>query len=123
MALENGSGKTKRNVVLLIVISLVLGPELYIFAPEILLFFQAAGVEYLIASMAVIFIPIKDYVVFWARKIFGNKQLRKYGIFIPFVFVAPFMPEIVLIMDIGIVSTLILVSSRLNDAFPLWLKR
>jgi len=123
MSIDNSSMKIKRNILLLILIGLALGPELYLFAPEILLFFQAAGVEYLVASLTLVFIPMKDYLVFWLQKIFANERLRKYGIFIPFVFVAPFLPEVVLIMDIGLISTLMLASSRLSLLFPLWLNR
>ena len=112
MKQNNDGKKSKWNIVLLILISFLLGPELYIFAPEILLFFQAAGVEYILASLALVFLPIKEYLLFWIYKVVNNEQLRKYGIFIPLVFLMPFLPEVAIVLDLGIASTLLLVAGR-----------
>jgi len=131
--MKNYSNKKTRNILLLIVIAIVLGPELYIFAPEILLFFQAAGVEYLLGSLALMFIPMKDYLLFWVQKITNNEQLRKYSILIPLVFILPFMPELAIVLELGAASTFLLATFRqsflvgIKDSigliFSIWPKR
>lgn len=103
-----------KKAALLLLVGLALGPELYIFAPEILLFFQAAGMEYLIGSAIIVMTSVRAYIMVWLRMIFENERFRKYVMVVPFAIIVSFMPEMIILMDVGIASTFLLINFRPN---------
>ena len=100
------------QILVLILVCILLGPELFVFAPEIVLFLDVVGLEMLMGSAAILLIPMREYILNLLRTVVRNEYFRKYGLLIPFVLVAPIMPELVVFMDVEILSALLLFQYR-----------
>lgn len=96
---RNSKLKIKR-ILLLVFICMLLGPQFFVFMPEIIFLVDLAGLEFIVFFIAMSLKPIKDHVVFWTHIIIKNKYFRKYGMLILLLFFAPLAPELFLLINL-----------------------
>ncbi|PCH59070.1 MAG: hypothetical protein COC19_07700 [SAR86 cluster bacterium] len=99
----NNYSKSTLNIIkvlLLVLICFLLGPELYLFMPEIVILFDVAVLEMLIFFIVMRLQYLKDHIVIWAHIIGRNRKFRNYGMLILCVAIAPFAPELFLLINV-----------------------
>lgn len=105
------------QLILVLLVCLIVGPELFIFLPEIVFYLDIAGLEFIITSLLMFLKPVRNRIAALVSIICENKFLKKHGMLIVFILVAPTMPELFEFIEaIGIclLLTCILVSFKEN---------
>jgi len=68
---------------------------------------DVVAVEYFVASSAILLIPLRERLPICAQMIGENEFSPNYGRVIPFVVIVAFMPELVAMMDVELLSAFI----------------
>ncbi|MEM7017134.1 MAG: hypothetical protein AAF512_07300 [Pseudomonadota bacterium] len=113
--------RSSGRFLLLILVCLALGPELFIYMPEIVLFLDIAGLEFIMISLTLMLKSIRDYLSMLVFAIKENKHLKRYGILVLFILLTPVAPELILLVDavgLQLAVTCLLTNLGLRSRLP-----